>query len=859
MPTTEFRTGEAEEEGNKSVDGDVSSCNVMITRYVRNGRIEDARQLFDRMVRRDVVSWTAMVSGYAQNGRIDDARGLFDKMPERNVISWTAMLSGYIQNGRIDEAYRLFEKMPERNIVSWNTMIAGYIQKGKVECAHQLFDRMPERNVVSWNAMITAYAQKGRIEDAYQLFNEMPERDVISWTSMVAGFSQNGRIDDARQLFEKMPKRNVISWNALIAGYAQNFRINDARQLFDEMPERNVASWNSMIAGYVQNERIQDACLLFDRMPERNVVSWTAMITGFTQSEQGEEALKIFSQMQHGSTKPNRATFVSILGACASLAAFEQGKQLHQYTIKMGFQSNIYVGSAFISMYAKCGFIDNARQMFDEISDRDVVSWNSMIAGYAQHGFGNKALKIFEEMQQAGMKPNDVTFIGVLSACSHAGLVDEGLYYFGSMDQDHCIRPRADHYACMIDLLGRAGRLEEAKGFVSRATCEPNSSMWGALLGACRIHGNMELGKVAAERLFELEPENAGTYMLLSNIYAADGRWDDVARVRMMMKNRGLKKQPGCSWIEVKNRVHVFLVGDRSHAQTEKIYSTLESLDQKMKQAGYIPNTNLVLHDVEEELKEHILCRHSEKLAIAFGIICTPSGTTIRIFKNLRVCEDCHTATKFISKIVEREIVVRDGSRFHHFKDGFCSCGDYWQQNQIIGHSSVPPTPLHIEIIRTFNWRKPWDRQQNQIIGRISVPPTPLHIEIIDTFNWRKPWDSLINSPGMSYKMILIKKCLSHGPSESNHEVPDNRQAGTVNSEHRVGDCKSLELHLQHPEQEPALFANSITDNIVYGSNAASEEESPKCVKIPTLKIYLGQSWECEKSKYGEARSSNWQ
>eukprot|EP01018_Ginkgo_biloba_P039899 Gb_02544 [translate_table: standard] len=696
-------------QSNKCGNENVSSCNAMITRYLKNGRIEDARHVFDRMLKRDVVTWTAMVSGYAQNGKIEDARRLFDRMPERNVISWTAMISGYMRNGRFEEAQYLFDKMPERNIFIWNTMIAGYVQKGKIEFARELFEKMPERNVVSWNAMITAYARQGRIEAACQLFNEMPERtvvswnamitayaqnarieaardlfdkmpkrNVISWTAMVTGYAQNGRINDARDLFDKMPKRNVVSWNAMIAGYAQNSRVDEARHLFDRMPERDVASWNSMIAGYVQNHRLEDAHQLFDRMSKRNVVSWTAMITGYLQNEHSEEALKTFSQMQMTGLKPDKATFTSILSASASLAALEYGKQLHQFIIKMALELDIYVRSALISMYAKCGCIDNARKMFDKISERDVVSWNAMIAGYAQHGYGNQAIQIFKEMQQEGMEPNIVTFIGVLSACSHAGLVDEGLRYFHSMVQDHSITPRADHYSCMIDLLGRAGRLEEAKKLISNATFEPSSSMWGALLGACRIHGNMELGRLAAERLFELEPKNAGRYMLLSNIYAAEGRWDDVAKVRIMMKNRGLRRQLGCSWIEIKNRVHVFLVGDRSHAQTEKIYSTLESLDRKMKQAGYIPNTNFVLHDVEEELKEHVLCHHSEKLAIAFGIINTPNRATVRIFKNLRVCGDCHTTTKFISKFVEREIVMRDSSRFHHFKDGFCSCGDYW-------------------------------------------------------------------------------------------------------------------------------------------------------------------------------------
>ncbi|XP_057852522.2 pentatricopeptide repeat-containing protein At4g02750 isoform X2 [Cryptomeria japonica] len=662
---------------NETVILDVGSQNARITKYAKQGRIEDARQVFDKMSERNIVSWTAMVSGYVQNRRVEDARRLFDKMPQRNVISWTAMLSGYVRSGLIEEAKCFFDKMSERNVVSWNMMISGLLQKGRIDSARQLFDEMPERNVVSWNAMIAAYARIGSMEMACDLFDRMPERDVISWTSMVAGYCQNGRIDDAFRVFGNMPQRNVVSWNAMIAGYVKKLRLKNARELFDEMPERDVVSWNSMIAGYVQTGVIEDARKLFEKMPKRNVVSWTAMITGYVLNQMSEEALKCFFQMLLTDIKPDPTTFTTILSACGSLAALQLGKQLQNYMIKLGIQSDNFVGCALISMYAKCGSIDEGRQMFDSMYERVLVSWNAMISGYAQHGFGNEALQLFEEMQQKGMKPNDVTFVGVLSACSRAGLVDEGLQYFISMDRDHGVPRRAEHYACIIDLLGRAGCLEEANKFVCKATCEPNSSMWGALLGASRIHGNIELGKLAAERLFELEPENPGRYMLLSNIYAAEHRWEAAAQVRRRMKNRGLKKLPGCSWIEVLNRVHAFLVGDRSHVETEKIYSALENLEIQMKQAGYTPNTNFVLHDVEEELKEHILSQHSEKLAITYGLISTPSGTTLRIFKNLRVCDDCHTATKFISNITKREIIMRDGSRFHHFKDGVCSCRDY--------------------------------------------------------------------------------------------------------------------------------------------------------------------------------------
>jgi pentatricopeptide repeat protein len=281
-------------------------------------------------------------------------------------------------------------------------------------------------------------------------------------------------------------------------------------------------------------------------------------------------------------------------------------------------------------------------------------------------------------MQQTGMNPNHITFVSVLSACSHTGLIDEGRQYFDSMSQDYQLTPGVKHYTCMVDLLGRAGRLDEAEDIIRKVPVEPDAGLWGALLGACRIHGNIELGERVAARLFEIEPENPGYYVLLSNIYATAGRWHDIAKVRTMMADKRLKKVPGCSWIELDDKVHAFRVGEKVHPQSKEIYAMLETLAAQMEAAGYVPNTNFVLHDVEEELKEDILYSHSEKLAIAFGLLNTSPGTSIRITKNLRVCGDCHTATKFISKITRREIIMRDANRFHHFKNGLCSCGDYW-------------------------------------------------------------------------------------------------------------------------------------------------------------------------------------
>jgi pentatricopeptide repeat protein len=316
--------------------------------------------------------------------------------------------------------------------------------------------------------------------------------------------------------------------------------------------------------------------------------------------------------------------------------------------------------------------------VFNNMSQRDVVSWTAILAGYGVHGHGKETLKLFQEMQQAGLKPNHITFTALLSACSHAGLVNEGWLYFDCMSRDYCIAPSAEHYACMVDLLGRAGRLDEAYEFIQNMPIKPTGSVWGALLGACRIHSNIELGEHVAEYLFKLEPENTGNYVLLSNIYAVAGRWDDVAKVRTRMKERGLTKLPGCSWIEVNNNFNTFLIGDTSHPDSDKIYAELETLIERLKEAGYVPDTNFVLHDIGEEEKQDVLCGHSEKLAIVFGLMNTSPGTPIHVTKNLRICGDCHKAAKFISKVVGREIIVRDTNRFHHFRDGLCSCGDYW-------------------------------------------------------------------------------------------------------------------------------------------------------------------------------------
>ncbi|XP_057868710.2 pentatricopeptide repeat-containing protein At1g09410, mitochondrial [Cryptomeria japonica] len=692
-------------------------ANTLLIMYTKCGTLSDGRKVLDEMSFRNVISWTALISAYAKQGHSEDALMLFDEMKETqvqpnqhtflgvlsacanlralkigrdvheqiknigfqpNVFLGGALVDMYVKCGSIKDARDVFDKMPDRDVVLWNSMIAGYVQVGDFDEALKMFDKMPMQNVVSWTTMIVGYGQCGNMDAALKLFENMLDRNVVSWNAMVAGYAQNGKIKEAMDFFNKMPERNVVSWTIMIAAYAQNGLVNEAEKLFKHMPERDVVSWNAMIAGYAQNGHIDKALKLFKEMPEGNVAAWNTMIAGYAQNGYYEESLNLFQQMQQKRVKSNSETFGGVLPACANLAAMERGKEIHEYIIRNGLQSDIFVGNALMDMYAKCGSLVDACNLFESMPKRDAVSWSTMIAGYGMHGFGRKAIQCFEQMQQSGAKPDCVTFVNILSACCHAGLVDDGWRYFNCMSKVYNFTPIMEHYCCMVDLLCRSGHLDEAQDFINKMPIKPDAAVWLSMLAASRIQGKMDIGEYAAERLLELQPSYATPYVLLSNMYAAGGKWDKIEKVRKLMKTQGVEKKPGCSWMEVNKQLYTFLVGDRSHPQTHEIYAELERLSGEMKEAGYLPDTRYALNDVEEEQKEGILCYHSEKLAIAFGLLNTAPGTGIRIVKNLRVCGDCHSAIKFISKIAAREITVRDNHRFHHFKDGQCSCGDYW-------------------------------------------------------------------------------------------------------------------------------------------------------------------------------------
>jgi pentatricopeptide repeat protein len=441
--------------------------------------------------------------------------------------------------------------------------------------------------------------------------------------------------------------------------------------------ERDVFVGAALIDMYAKCGCVMDARHVFNTIVVRDVVLWNSMLATYSQNGHPDESLSLCREMAANNVKPTEATLVTVVSSSADIACLPYGREIHGFGWRHGFQSNDKVKTALIDMYAKCGSVKVARALFERLWEKRVVSWNAIITGYAMHGLAVEALDLFEKMRKEA-RPDHITFVGVLAACSRGRLLDEGRALYNLMVRDYGINPTVQHYTCMVDLLGHCGQLDEAYDLIRHMSVKPDSGIWGALLNSCKIHGNVELAELALEKLIELEPDDSGNYVILANMYAQSGNWEGVEKLRQLMIDKGIKKNIACSWIEVKNKVYAFLAGDVSHSNSDAIYAELKRLEGLMHEAGYAPDTGSVFHDVEEDEKTSMVCSHSERLAIAFGLISTSPGTRLLITKNLRICEDCHVAIKFISKITEREITVRDVNRYHHFKHGMCSCGDHW-------------------------------------------------------------------------------------------------------------------------------------------------------------------------------------
>ncbi|KAF5176367.1 Pentatricopeptide repeat-containing protein [Thalictrum thalictroides] len=540
--------------------------------------------------------------------------------------------------------------------------------------------------IVIWNSCLKTFAEGDNPIHALLLFSQLSHYDirpdtftfsfVLKACSLLSHLVTGSLV---HALVEKLGfQSDLFLQNTILHMYASCGLTHVAQRFFDKMPRRDVVSWNIIITHLTKQDQIQLAHALFDQMPKRSVRSWTAMIAGYVQCGRPKEAIRLFTLMEEAGEKPNEVTVVALLAACADLGALDLGRRVHEYLNKCGFGKNVRVCNTLIDMYIKCGCLEIAQKVFAGMEERTIVSWSAMIGGLAMHGQGEEALKLFSSMSRIGIRPNGITFIGLLHACSHMGLINEGRRFFNSMTRDYGIIPQIEHYGCMVDLLSRSGLLQEAHEFIKNMPIKANGVVWGALLGGCKVHKNVELAEEAIKHLLVLDPLNDGYYVVLSNIYADAGRWEDAARVRKLMRDQGVKKTPGWSSISVDGSVHEFVAGDAAHPQAEEIYEKWQQLLKQLKLRGYVPDTKVVLLDMEEDKKEHVLYRHSEKLAVVFGLMNTPPGTPIRIMKNLRVCEDCHAALKLISEINNRDIIVRDRNRFHCFKDGSCSCREYW-------------------------------------------------------------------------------------------------------------------------------------------------------------------------------------
>ncbi|XP_057438696.1 putative pentatricopeptide repeat-containing protein At5g52630 [Lotus japonicus] len=536
--------------------------------------------------------------------------------------------------------------------------------------------------------LINFYSKTQLPNSSLQVFNSSPHRSATTWSSLISSFAQNDLPHLALDFFRQMLRIGLLPDDHILPTAAKSCAALSSIHVglslhalaLKTAYHLDVFVASSLVDMYAKCGEIGYARNVFDEMPHRNVVSWSGMIYGYVQLGEDEEALRLFKQvLVEEDVGVNDFTLSSVLRVCGASTLLELGKQIHGLCFKTSFDSSCFVASSLISLYSKCGAVEGAYQAFEELQVRNLGMWNAMLIACAQHAHTNRTFELFEQMKSVGgVKPNFITFLCVLYACSHAGLVEKGQHYFELMKKDYGIEPGSQHYATMVDLLGRAGKLQDAVQVIEEMPMEPTESVWGALLTGCRIHGDTELASYVADRVFEQGHVSSGLNVLLSNAYAAAGRWEEAARARKMLRDQGIKKETGLSWVEEGNRVHTFAAGDRSHAKTVEIYNKLEELGDEMAKAGYVADTSFVLKEVGGEEKNQTIRYHSERLAIAFGLITFPQERPIRVMKNLRVCGDCHTAIKFISKITGRVLIVRDNNRFHRFEDGKCTCGDYW-------------------------------------------------------------------------------------------------------------------------------------------------------------------------------------
>ncbi|XP_010258005.1 PREDICTED: pentatricopeptide repeat-containing protein DOT4, chloroplastic-like [Nelumbo nucifera] len=614
----------------------------------------------------------------------------FDEIPLSDTFAWNNLIQNHLTSGNSYHVMWIYQQMLLRTVrpdkhtiprVLTASRLSGSLSYGKQVHGQALKLGLGSDEYVI-TALMTMYGHLDCAEAARWLFNQSSRRNSVSWTLLAGLYMKEDKPSLAIDIFNQMVELGVeideVALATVIGACGRLKSLQEGKRIHDiarkSELEFKVLVSNSLLKMYLDCGSIKDARTVFYQMPSRDAISWTAMVRGYVKNGGFNEGLKLFRLMISAGIKPDAFAVSSVLPACARISAHKHGKEIHGYIVRTGINLNLAVQNAVMDMYVKSGCMESASKIFAGMSERDTVSWTVMILGHSLHGHGEIAIELFHEMEKStDIEPDQTAYVAAVHACSTARMVEEGRFYF------NCIRlPKVEHYALMVNLLARAGLFDEARAFSENFQIEQCLEVQKALLDGCRIHQNTKLGKRIIEHLCELEPLNTENYILLSNLYAASAKWDMVDRLRATIRDMGLRPQKAYSWIEVRNKVHVFGVGDVSHPRSEGIYWELQCLMKKMEEEyEFVPDADFSLHDVDEE-RECIPIGHSELLAISFGLISTQGRATIRVTKNLRVCHNCHYSAKLISKIVEREIVLKDPNRFHHFKNGYCSCGDFW-------------------------------------------------------------------------------------------------------------------------------------------------------------------------------------
>ena len=561
------------------------------------GNLHYAERIFNYIDIPGLFIYNLVIKAFTKNGSFRKAVLLFRQLREEGLspdnFTYPFVFKAIGCLGEVREGEKVYgfvvKSGLEFDTYVCNSLMDMYAEVGRVQNLRQVFEEMPQRDVVSWNVLISGYVKCRRYEDAVDVFRRMQQQSslrpneatVVSTLSACIALKMLELGKEIHRYVREQLGFTIKIGNALVDMYCKCGHLSIARQIFNDMPIKTVICWTSMVSGYVNCGQLDEARELFERSPVRDVVLWTAMINGYVQFNRFDDAVALFREMQIKRVSPDRFTLVALLTGCAQLGTLEQGKWIHGYIDENKIMIDAVVGTALIEMYAKCGFIEKSLEIFNGLKEKDTASWTSIICGLAMNGKTSKALELFAEMVQTGVKPDDITFIGVLSACSHGGLVEEGRKHFRSMTAVYQIEPKLEHYGCLIDLLGRAGQLDEAEELIEKSPNVNNEvivPLYGALLSACRTHGNVEMGERVAKRLVGIESGDSSVHTLLANIYASADRWEDVTKVRRKMKDLGVKKVPGCSSVEVNGIVHEFLVGDASHPEMREIYSMLDSI-----------------------------------------------------------------------------------------------------------------------------------------------------------------------------------------------------------------------------------------------------------------------------------------